>query len=112
LSYKIAVVGDQDTVTGFALAGATYSHIHTAREETLAKLNEFFASGEIGLVLITHRIAEELGFDFRQMLRTKRLPPLVLRIPDKTGYMPKVDELREIIKRTVGAEIMIKKEGG
>jgi len=111
LSYKIAVVGDQDTVTGFALAGATYSHIHTAGKETLAKLNEFFASGEIGLVLITHRVAEELGFDFRQMLRTKRLLPLVLRIPDKTGYMPKVDELREIIKRTVGAEIMVKKEG-
>ena len=111
MSYKIAVVGDQDTVTGFALAGATHVHIHTAREETLAKLNEYFASEEIGLVLITHYIVEELGFDFRQMLRAKRLLPLVLRIPDKTGYVPKVDELREIIKRTVGAEIMVKREG-
>jgi vacuolar-type H+-ATPase subunit F/Vma7 len=112
LSYKIAVVGDQDTVTGFALAGATHLHIHAAREETLVKLSEFFASGEIGLVLITHRIAEELGFDFRQMLWRKRLLPLVLRIPDKTGHVPKVDELREIIRRTVGAEIMVKKGGG
>ncbi len=111
MSYKIAVVGDQDTVTGFALAGATYTHIHATREETLAKLNEFFASGEIGLVLITHRVAEELGLDSRQMLRAKQLLPLVLRIPDKTGYVPKVDELREIIRRTVGAEIMVKKEG-
>jgi len=104
-------VGDQDTVTGFALAGTAHVHIHTAREETLDKLNEYFASEEIGLVLITHHIAEELGFDFRQMLRAKRLLPLVLRIPDKTGYVPKVDELREIIKRTVGAEIMVKREG-
>lgn len=111
MSYKIAVVGDQETVTGFALAGATYAHIHATREETLAKLNEFFASGEIGLVLITHRIAEELGPDFRRILRAKRLLPLVLRIPDKTGYVPKVDELREIIRRTVGAEIMVRKEG-
>jgi len=110
LSYRIAVVGDQDTVTGLALAGATYAHIHTTNEETLAKLNEFFDSEEIGVLLITHRVAEELGYDFRRMVRTKRLLPLVLRIPDKTGYVPKVDELREIIRRTVGAEIMIKKE--
>lgn len=112
MGYKIAVVGDRDTVTGFALAGAAYAHIHTAREETLAKLNEFFASGEIGLVLITHRVAEELGYDFRRMMREKRLLPLVLKIPDKTGYVPKVDELREIIRRTVGAEVTVKKEGG
>ena len=112
MSYKIAVIGDQETVTGFALAGATYAHIHTTREETLAKLSEFFASGEIGLVLITHRVVEELEPDFRQMLWAKRLIPLVLRIPDKTGYMPKFDELREIIRRTVGAEIMVRKEGG
>jgi len=112
LSFKIAVVGDQDTVTGFALAGATYAHISTTKEETLVKLGEFFASDEIGLVLITHRVAEELGHDFRRMLQTKRLLPLVLRIPDKTGYAPEVDELREIIKRTVGVEITIREEGG
>jgi vacuolar-type H+-ATPase subunit F/Vma7 len=112
LSFKVAVVGDQETVTGFALAGVTYGHIHAAKWETLAKLSELLVSDEIGLVLITHRVAEELGHDFRRMVREKRLLPLVLRIPDKTGYVPKVDELREIIRRTVGAEIMVKKEGG
>jgi len=111
LSFKIAVVGDQDTATGFGLAGATYAHIYATKEETLGKLGEFFASDEIGLVLITHRVAEELGHDFLWMMQTKRLLPIVLRIPDKTGYVPKVDELREIIKRTVGVEIMIKKMG-
>lgn len=112
MSFKIAVVGDQDTVTGFALAGATYACVHTTKEETMGKLGEFITSDEIGLVLITHRVAEELGHDFLWMIRTKRLLPLVLRIPDKTGYVSKVDELREIIKRTVGVEIRIRKEGG
>lgn len=111
MSFRAAVIGDRDTVTGMALAGVTHTHIHTAKDETLAKLGEFFASEEIGLVLLTHRVAEELGFEFRQLMRTKRLLPLVLRIPDKTGYTPKVDELREIIRRTVGAEIVVKKEG-
>ncbi len=112
MSYKIAVIGDLETTTGVALAGAAYTHIHATKDGTLAKLKEFFASEEIGLVLLTHRVAEELGFEFRQLMRTKRLLPLVLRIPDKTGYVPKADELREIIRRTVGAEIVVKGEGG
>lgn len=111
MSFKIAVIGDRDTTTGMALAGATHTHIHTTKDETLTKLSEFLTSDEIGLILITHRVAEELGFDFRLMMRTKRLLPMVLRIPDKTGYVPEVDELRETIKRTVGAEIVVKKEG-
>lgn len=112
MSFKLAVVGDSDTVTGFALAGVSNLYLHSSKDETLAKLNEFFMSEEIGIVLITHRVAEELGHEFRRMTRMKKLLPLVLRIPDKTGYMPKVDELREIIRRTVGAEIMVKREVG
>lgn len=111
MSYEIAVIGDQDTTTGFALAGATQVHVHTAKDETLAKLNEFLTSRKIGLVLITHRVAEELGFEFRQAIRAKRMLPLVLRIPDKTGYVPKIDELREMIRRAVGAEIVLRKGG-
>ena len=112
MSFKVAVIGDVDTTTGFALAGASYVHVHTKKEETLAKLSELLATGDIGLVLITHRIVEELGIEFRWMLRMKRLLPVVLRIPDKTGYMPAVDELYELIKRAVGAEIVIRAEGG
>lgn len=112
MSFKVAVIGDVDTTTGFALAGASYVHVHIKKEETFAKLGELLASEDFGLVLITHRIAEELGAEFGWMLKTKKLLPVVLRIPDKTGYMPKVDELYELIKRTVGAKIVVRAEGG
>jgi V/A-type H+-transporting ATPase subunit F len=112
LSYKVAVIGDADTATGFALAGVSYTHVHVDKEGTLAKLAEFIASEEIGLVLITHPVAEELGDEFRRMMRRKKMLPVVLRIPDKKGYMPKVDELYQLIKRTVGAEIVVRAEGG
>lgn len=111
MSYKVAVIGDADAATGFALAGVPYTHVHVDKDGTLAKLGEFIASEEIGLVLVTHPIAEELGAEFRRMMRTKKLLPVVLRIPDKTGYAPKVDELYELIKRTVGAEIVVRVEG-
>jgi vacuolar-type H+-ATPase subunit F/Vma7 len=110
LSYKIAVVGDLDTVVGMGLAGATQTHVHSRRDETLTKLEEFMTNPEIGLILITHPVAEEMGAEFRRLMREKGLMPLVLRIPDKSGYIPKVDELREIIRRTVGAEIVIRRE--
>jgi vacuolar-type H+-ATPase subunit F/Vma7 len=45
------------------------------------------------------------------MTREKKLLPIVLKIPDKTGYAPTADELRDIIRRTVGAEIVVKREG-
>jgi vacuolar-type H+-ATPase subunit F/Vma7 len=112
LSFKVAVIGDADMTAGFALAGVSYVHVHTKKEETLARLSELFAREDLGLVLIAHRIAEELGSEFRWILRTKRLLPVVLRIPDKTGYIPVVDELYELIKRTVGAEIVVRAEGG
>lgn len=112
MSFKVAVIGDIDTTTGFALAGAQYVHVHIDKNGTRSKLGELLADKEIGLVLITHRIAEELGAEFRMTIRKKGLLPIVLRIPDKTGYTPKVDELYNLIKRTVGAEIVVRAEGG
>jgi vacuolar-type H+-ATPase subunit F/Vma7 len=110
LSYEIAVIGDRETTTGMALAGATIAYIHRTKEETLSKLKEFLTTDKIGLILITHRVAEELGSEFRLMVQAKRLIPMVLRIPDKTGYIPPIDELQEAIKRTVGAEIVVRRE--
>jgi vacuolar-type H+-ATPase subunit F/Vma7 len=112
LSAKVAAIGDIDTTTGFALAGAHFVHVHVEKNGTLAKLVELLADKDIGLVLITHRIAEELGTEFRRVIKNKGLLPIVLRIPDKTGYTPKEDELYNLIKRTVGAEIVVRAEGG
>ncbi|MDI6819584.1 MAG: V-type ATP synthase subunit F [Candidatus Hodarchaeaceae archaeon] len=111
MSYNIAAVGDVDTVTGFALASVPYTHVHVEKGETLAKLRELFARGDIGLVLITHRVVEELGEEFRWIMRAKKLLPVVLRIPDKTGFTPEIDELRELIRRTVGTKVVEKIRG-
>jgi V/A-type H+-transporting ATPase subunit F len=111
LSYKIAVIGDLETATGFALAGVLYAHVHVEKEETLSKLDELFADETMGLVMITHSVVDELGDEFRQRMREKKLFPIVLKIPDKTGMVPKVDELYELIRRTVGAEVVVRAEG-
>jgi vacuolar-type H+-ATPase subunit F/Vma7 len=108
LSFKIATIADAETAAGFALAGVQDVYIHERKEETLTKLDGLLVGEDVGIVFITYRIAEELGFEFRRRMRVKKLLPVVLRIPDKTGWVPKVDELQEIIRRTVGAEIIVK----
>lgn len=109
MSYEIAVVGDLETVIGMELAGVKFGYVHSKAEETIEKLREIFSREDIGLVLITHRVVEELGQEFRVLMRKKGFLPIVLKIPDKSGWIPKFDELREIIKRTVGAEVVLKK---
>jgi vacuolar-type H+-ATPase subunit F/Vma7 len=108
LSFKIAVIADAETAAGFALAGVRDTYVHERKEETLTKLDELLASEDVGIIFITYRIAQELGFEFKRRLKVKKLLPVVLRIPDKTGWVPEVDELQEIIRRTVGAEVIVK----
>lgn len=110
MGYKIAVIGDLETVTGFNLAGVQFTHVHTDKEKTLAQLDEFLTHREIGLIFITHRVVKEIGPEFHQKIREKGLLPLVLKIPDRTGYAPERDELQELIRRTVGVEIQMKME--
>jgi len=51
-----------------------------------------------------------LGLEFEEKMRMKGLLPIVLKVPDRTGAVPEVDELRELIKRTVGAEVVVRVE--
>jgi len=112
LSFKIAVIGEQETVAGMSLAGVTYPYIHSTAEESLSKLEEFLNNSDIGLIIVTHSVADGIGPEFKKIMRQKGPLPVILRIPDKTGHTPKYDELSEMIKRTVGAEIIVKKGGG
>lgn len=111
MSYKIAVIGDPETVIGFSLAGVSHTHVYRDKNKALGQLEEFLNNREIGLILITHRVVESLGPEFHQVVRKKGLIPLVLKIPDKTGYSPEKDELSDLVRRSVGIEIPVKTEG-
>lgn len=110
MGLKIAVVGDEYLTTGLALAGASFTHRHLERGETLRKLEEFIRNEEIGIIFITHKIADELEPEFSRLIRGKGTIPVVLKVPGEEGYMPKVDELYQVVKRTVGAEVVVRAE--
>ncbi|MFA4646913.1 V-type ATP synthase subunit F [Pyrococcus kukulkanii] len=100
---KIVVMGDEDTVVGFKLAG-----VHEAYEFDLSdlsierarnKLKELVERDDIGVILITERLAEKIG----------ELPevnlPIILQIPDKFGSIYGEELLKEIVRRAIGVEI-------
>ncbi len=105
---KIAAVGDLETITGFGLAGVTHLHLHRERAETLEKIKALLSDPEVGLILLTARVKEELSEELGELLKFKGPLPMVLTIPDKEGYYPPaVDELERLVRRTAGVEVVL-----
>jgi len=105
---EIALIGDRHTVYGFRLAGIrrTFLIDEVRTRDTREFIRELF-SGEIALLLITERAAEELGELLEGAARFKRgIMPILVEIPDSRGPLATREEsIRAIIKKTVGFEI-------
>jgi vacuolar-type H+-ATPase subunit F/Vma7 len=105
---EIALIGDRYAVHGFRLAGIrrTFLLDEVRRGDVRALLRELF-SGEVALMLITQRVAEELGEELEEAARFKKgIMPIQIEIPDSGGpLVTRPDPIRAIIKKTVGFEI-------
>jgi vacuolar-type H+-ATPase subunit F/Vma7 len=105
---EIALIGDRHTVHGFRLAGIRRAFLidEIRTGDIRALLRELF-SGEIAVMLITERVAEELGELLEEATRFKKgIIPILVEIPDSGGPMvTRPDPIRTLIKKTVGFEI-------
>ena len=110
MNLDIVCIGDVDFVSALGLAGVPRLIFHQDIGTTLKEIRKLFDDPRVGLIILPHHIATQIAAELKELRRTKPVP-LVLAIPDKTGRKPEIDELRELIKRTVGAEIVVRKEG-
>ena len=102
---KIVVIGDSTTVTGFRLAGIKRGYVAESIESARKALNEAALNPEVGLIIITERLAQGLRKDISHLTEGK-ITPLIVEIPDKFGPIEeKVDPIKELIKKAVGVEI-------
>ncbi|WP_409969738.1 V-type ATP synthase subunit F [Bengtsoniella intestinalis] len=101
-TYKIAVVGDWDSVMGFqALGLATYpvSDFHQA-ETTIAQL----AKEDCGIIYLTETLAAQLGEVLNKYKDALR--PAIILIPGKEGSLGIGREnIQRAIERAVGTDI-------
>ncbi len=105
MSSQIAVMADQDTVTGFRLGGVKKGYPVQNMEEadkTLRKL----VKKDFSIIIITEKIGDELRSTIDKFTKASALP-MIIEIPDKTGSIRREsDPMSELIKRVIGVEMV------
>ena len=106
---KLAALCDQETAVGLRFTGM--QDLYIAQPETVQALfQELTKRTDIGVVIITERIAHELGSVLKDFRLHKKLP-IFVEIPDKKGKLKDhVDIVSHLIKRAVGIDISKKEE--
>ena len=100
--YKIAVLGDRDSVLGFKALGLDVVFVEdtdTAREELHRLAREDYA-----IIYITEQLAKDLPGEIAKY--KDAVTPAVILIPGKTGSLGLgASALQSAIERAVGADI-------
>jgi len=109
----VALIGDEDTVTGFLLAGTGANDPRKSKGSNFLVVNKstpladiegalkkFLERGDIGIVIICQHVAN----DVRHILSEHKSPiPIVMEIPSKdTPYDGEKDEVLTKINRSLG----------
>jgi len=100
---RLLVIGKQDAVWGFALAGVRGKTVTTAEELNRA-LDTALDDEEIGIVLVTEDVAD-LDRQRVETLMVRSTIPLIVEIPGPEGPSPDRAPLSEVIRRTIGVKI-------
>ena len=101
--YKIAVIGDYDSIYGFATLGLSICPVKT-RDEAREKLRQL-ADGQYGIIYITEAAAAELEEEIEEY-REKTLPAII-RIPGVSGNTGAVVEgVKKTVEQAVGSDIL------
>ena len=101
--YKIAVIGDYDSIYGFATLGLSICPVRTC-EEARNKLQQL-AQGKYGVIYITEAFAAELT-DAIEEYRERALPAII-QIPGVSGNTGAgVESVKKTVEQAVGSDIL------
>ncbi|RKX80605.1 MAG: Vacuolar H+transporting two-sector ATPase F subunit [Spirochaetes bacterium] len=97
------VIGDEDSVLGFGMAGVRGTSVHNKQEAEEA-FKSALDDREIGIIIITERIAELIGPLVEDYVFTKEFP-LIVEIPDREGRISGKADLREMVYSAIGIKL-------
>jgi len=95
---QIAVLGNDEFVTGFRLSGI--SHVFSSEDRLDAKVEEALGVAEIGVLVM-----EEAAFSTLNNKTKKRLERIVKPVVVTISGKGKETNLREMIKRSIGVDL-------
>ena len=103
---KIVAMGSQDFVAGLKLAGVSEGYVVHDPQDADAKLSTLIKRTDVTLILIEERYAIEISNFYDKYLKLKQ--PIVAIIPTGRVKEGVRDYMSELIKRTIGVEVVVK----
>ena len=101
--YKIAVLGDYDSIYGFATLGLDTFPVNT-REEAAEELSTL-ASGGYGIIYITENWAAELKHEIER--DQEQISPAIIQIPGIAGNTGAgIAGVKKSVEVAVGSDIL------
>ena len=101
--YNIAVMGDHDSIYGFAAIGIDTYPVTNADEG--GKLLKKLSSGKYAIIYITEALAKMLDEEI-EIYKEKSLPAIIL-IPGITGNTGKgMQSVKRSVEQAVGSDII------
>lgn len=100
---RFFVIADEDTVLGFELAGVEGCSVSSPEQADRA-FEAALGDAEIGIIIITERIAELIRAKVDRFLFSEQFP-LILEIPDRNGKIEGKPDLRGMVNRAIGISV-------
>lgn len=105
--YKVAVIGDYDSIYGFATLGLSICPVSN-HEEAREKLKQL-AGGKYGIIYITEALAAELT-DVIEEYKEQTIPAII-QIPGISGNTGAgVEGVKKTVEQAVGSDILFSQE--
>jgi V/A-type H+-transporting ATPase subunit F len=115
MNYKIAIVGTQETVGGFALLGVDVVGVSSNKEaiekifelkKNLVKDDQGVERNQYGIVFVTEDLMTDITPDDQKKLSRGALPA-VIALPSRNGSSGYSEQrLRSLAERAIGSDIL------
>ena len=97
------IIGDEDSVLGFSMVGVKGRSVRNA-EEAQRAFESVLEDREVGIIIITERIADLIRPLVDQYIFTQVFP-LIVEVPDRRGRVAGKPSLREMVNVAIGIRL-------
>ena len=109
----VAVIGDEDLVSGMRLAGVSRYHLikedHDTGEEVRQALSELMVEPDVGVIVIMEDYTGYVSDLLTQVKEGKKMTPVIVEVPSKRGtsYGDTREYYKAFIRKFIGFDIEI-----
>jgi vacuolar-type H+-ATPase subunit F/Vma7 len=110
---NIAIIGDEDLVSGLRLAGVSRYYVikesHNIGSDVTKALSSLIDEPDIGIVAIQEGYVKYVEDLMAQVKQGKRMTPVIIELPSKYGtkYLDVAEYYKGYIRKSIGFDVEI-----